>query len=119
MYLHFVVFDIKGNINITKLIDFHRKQNRIGTVTAIQPPGRFGILNFEGSKVRGFEEKPTGDGNWINGGFFVLESGVFDYIRDDSTIWEKAPMENLVEKEQLSVYFHKGFWPKTCFFTYS
>ena len=76
----------------------------------MQPPGRFGALGLSENKVYGFQEKPQGDGGWINGGFFVMSPKVIDYIDDDSTVWEKEPMERLAKESQLSAYFHKGFW---------
>ncbi|HPI41660.1 MAG TPA: sugar phosphate nucleotidyltransferase, partial [Pseudobdellovibrionaceae bacterium] len=83
---------------------------RLSTVTATQPPGRFGMISFEESRVTGFTEKPNGDGGFINGGFFVLNPKVVNLIKDDSTIWERDPMEALAKNGQMSVYFHKGFW---------
>jgi glucose-1-phosphate cytidylyltransferase len=106
----FTYGDGVANVDIAQLVTFHQAQKRLGTLTAVQPPGRFGALNFEGIKVTSFEEKPQGDGGWINGGFFVLSPKVLDYIKDDSTVWEKAPMERLAGEGQLSCYFHKGFW---------
>jgi len=99
-----------SNINISELIEFHKNSKTIDTVTAVQPPGRFGALEIIGNKIEKFKEKPDGDGNWINGGFFVLEPKVFDYIEDDSTIWEKYPLERLAKEKQLSAYKHTGFW---------
>jgi glucose-1-phosphate cytidylyltransferase len=97
-----------GNIDVRAGIDLHRKEGRLATVTATQPPGRFGAIDFEGNRVTGFQEKPTG--GWINGGFFVLSSQVGRYIKDDATVWEQEPMEKLAAEEELSVYFHHGFW---------
>jgi glucose-1-phosphate cytidylyltransferase len=99
-----------GNVNITELIAFHRAHKRLATLTGTQPPGRFGVLSLEGDRVIGFEEKPQGDGSWINGGFFVLSPRVIDYVTNDSTIWERGPMERLARDGQLSAYLHKGFW---------
>jgi glucose-1-phosphate cytidylyltransferase len=99
-----------ADIAIDRLLEFHRKQGTIATVTGVQPPGRFGALETEGSRVHGFSEKPEGDGGWINGGFFVLESGVERYLDGDSTIWEREPLEGLARDEELSVYRHHGFW---------
>jgi glucose-1-phosphate cytidylyltransferase len=82
----------------------------LATVTGVQPPGRFGAIEFDGAKVTGFKEKPQGDGGWINGGFFVLSPKVVDYIEGDATVWEKEPMENLASDGELSVYMHDGFW---------
>ena len=98
------------DVNISKLIDFHKNNKTIATVTAIQPPGRFGALNISENKITSFKEKPAGDGNWINGGFFVLDPKVFDYIEDDSTVWEIDPLEKLADENQLAAYKHSGFW---------
>lgn len=106
----FTYGDGLADVDIPKLIDFHRKQGTLATVTAIQPPGRFGGLSIEDSKVIHFEEKPAGDGAWINGGFFVLSPKVMNYINDDHILWEKDPLESLAKENQLSAYFHKGFW---------
>lgn len=99
-----------GDVNITETIKLHESLGRLATVTATQPPGRFGAIKFEGNQVLGFQEKPQGDGGWINGGFFVLSPKVGDYIEGDSTVWEQEPMENIAKDGELSVYFHKGFW---------
>jgi glucose-1-phosphate cytidylyltransferase len=99
-----------SNVNISQLIEFHKKQNSLATVTAVQPPGRFGALNMTENKITGFEEKPQGDHSWINGGFFILSSKVIDFIEDDSTVWEREPMEKLAQEGQLSAFIHKGFW---------
>ncbi len=99
-----------GDIDITRLIAFHRQQGRLATLTATQPPGRFGALNFEGSQIINFEEKPQGDGGWINGGFFVLSPKVIDYIHGDATLWEREPMQRLASEGQMSAFFHHGFW---------
>jgi glucose-1-phosphate cytidylyltransferase len=99
-----------SDIDIDASIEFHRKEGRLATVTAVQPPGRFGAIEMDGSRVTGFKEKPQGDGGWINGGFFVLSPKVVDYIDGDSTVWEKEPMENLAKDGELSVYIHDGFW---------
>jgi glucose-1-phosphate cytidylyltransferase len=99
-----------GDINITELIDFHQSGKRKATLTGVQPPGRFGSVNHEGDVVNSFQEKPEGDGAWINGGFFVLEPSVFDEIECDSTIWERQPLENLAKQRELGIYKHKGFW---------
>lgn len=106
----FTYGDGLSDINISKLIKFHRSKKKISTVTAVQQPGRFGRLNIKNDHVVSFEEKPPGDGAWINGGFFVLESDVFDYIKDDSVVWEKEPMDRLSKKNQLSAFKHDGFW---------
>mgnify|MGYP000563020860 FL=1 len=99
-----------SNVNIAQLLDFHKKQSTLGTITAVQPPGGFGALKIKNDLVEGFIEKPQGDGGWINGGFFVLEPKIFDYIENDSTIWEQQPLRNLAKEGQLSSFFHKGFW---------
>lgn len=99
-----------SNINLSKLIKFHKKNQKLATITAVQPPGRFGALVLDGEQVTGFIEKPEGDGGWINGGFFVLEPEIFDYIEDDLTIWEQQPLKNLASKGQLKSFLHKGFW---------
>ena len=99
-----------SDIDITESIAFHRREGRLATVTATQPPGRFGAINFEGSRVTSFQEKPSGDGGFINGGFFVLSPKVGSYIESDATVWEKEPMVNLAKDGQLSVFFHDGFW---------
>lgn len=106
----FTYGDGVADINISDLIKFHKNKKKIATVTAVQPPGRFGTLEIENDDVLKFIEKPVGDGNWINGGFFVLEPNVFDYIEGDSTIWEREPLEKLSFQRSLSVYKHKGFW---------
>jgi len=98
------------DVNITKLVDFHKNEKKYATVTAVQPPGRFGNLEINKNKITNFKEKPAGDGNWINGGFFVLEPQIFDYLKDDSIIWEKEPLEKLVQDDQLSAFKHDGFW---------
>ncbi|MDL1975131.1 MAG: glucose-1-phosphate cytidylyltransferase [Deltaproteobacteria bacterium] len=100
------------DLNINELVDFHRKQKTLATLTAVQPPGRFGAFNLDRNqdKIPTFKEKPQGDGAWINGGFFVLEPGVMDYISGDSTVWEGEPMEKLAEGGMLSAYRHRGFW---------
>jgi len=99
-----------GDVNITALIEFHKQHGKLATLTATQPPGRFGALNLNGSSVIGFQEKPQGDGNWVNGGFFVLSPEIFDYIKDDHTVWEHEPMEQLAREGQMVAHFHSGFW---------
>ena len=99
-----------GDININELIAFHNQQNSLATVTAVKPPGRFGVLNVEKNRISKFEEKPHGDESWISSGFFVLSRKVFDYIDDDNTSWEKEPMETLANEGNLSAYVHRGFW---------
>jgi glucose-1-phosphate cytidylyltransferase len=100
-----------SSINIQELVDFHRSHGKLATVTATQPPGRFGALKIsEDNRVNGFQEKPRGDGGWINAGFFVMEPGVFDYIEGDHTVLEKEPLERLANDEQLMAYKYPGFW---------
>ncbi|HVU43669.1 MAG: glucose-1-phosphate cytidylyltransferase [Xanthobacteraceae bacterium] len=99
-----------GDVNIRETIEFHNREHRLGTVTATQPPGRYGAIRFKGNVISGFQEKPVGDGAWINGGFFVLSPKVGDYIEGDTTVWEREPMERLAAEGELSVYFHRGFW---------
>tara|TARA_B100001142_G_scaffold104718_1_gene106729 strand:- start:15119 stop:15895 length:777 start_codon:yes stop_codon:yes gene_type:complete len=99
-----------ADINIKKLIDFHNKQKTLATVTATYPPGRFGSLAIENDKVTSFMEKPRGDGAMVNGGFFVLSPKVLDYIDNDSTSWEREPMEKLAKDGNLSAFKFDGFW---------
>lgn len=106
----FTYGDGVSTVNISELISFHKEQGRLATVTAVQPPGRFGVLDFNQNKVQGFKEKPQGDGAWINGGFFVLSPKVIDYIENDKTIWEQEPMNKLASAGQLSAFIHDGFW---------
>jgi len=106
----FTYGDGLGDIDLSKLIQFHKEKNKIATVTSVQTPGRFGSLAIDGDKISKFLEKPSGDGNWINGGFFVLEPKVFDYLKNDSTIWEREPLEKLAKDGQLSAYKHTNFW---------
>jgi len=97
--------------NITDLIKYHNSQGKLATVTAVRPPGRYGALNIKKSGiVESFQEKPDGDGSWINGGFFVLSPKVVEHISDDKTLWEDEPLEKLVSLKQLSAYKHHGFW---------
>jgi len=99
-----------ADVDIGALLAYHRQQGRLATVTAVQPPGRFGALEIDGSAVTGFAEKPQGDGGWINGGYFVLSPAVAGYIEGDASVWEREPMERLAAERQLSVYHHTGFW---------
>jgi glucose-1-phosphate cytidylyltransferase len=99
-----------GDIDVGAVIALHRQERRLATVTATQPPGRFGALRTIGNAVTGFQEKPMGDGGWINGGFFVLSPKVGDYIDGDTSVWEREPMERLAAEGNMSVYFHNGFW---------
>jgi glucose-1-phosphate cytidylyltransferase len=100
-----------GNVNIQELVAHHQKQKKMVTVTAVQPSGRFGALNLnEEDTVTAFLEKPKGDGAWINGGFFVCEPAVFDFIENDQVIWEKEPMEQIAAKGEMSAFRHQGYW---------
>jgi glucose-1-phosphate cytidylyltransferase len=102
-----------GNVNINELVEFHKKNKKKATVTVVQPTGRFGAVQFDQSdevKVFAFQEKPKGDGAWINGGFFVCDPSVFDEIDGDNTIWERKPLESLAEQGELVAYRHSGFW---------
>ena len=99
-----------GNINITKLIDNHNKSGKLATLTAVQPPGRFGVLDLEGSQVKSFQEKPVGENSWISGGFFVLEPPVIDFIDGDDCVWEEKPLKILSQNNELNAYKHNGFW---------
>jgi len=101
-----------SDVDITRLIAFHREQGALATVTAVQPPGRFGAfsLRSDSARVPSFREKPGGDGAWINGGFFVLDRAVIDLIEGDDTVWERGPMEQLAASGQLAAYRHEGFW---------
>jgi len=106
----FTYGDGLGDINITELIKFHQAHGQSATLTATQPPGRFGALKLNGNQVAGFQEKPQGDGGWINGGFFVLSPKVIDRIDGDDSVWEQEPMETLAHDGQMSAYLHHGFW---------
>lgn len=99
-----------GNIDIRRLVQFHRSHSKLATVTAVRPPARFGSLSLDGDTVREFSEKPQTDAGWINGGFFVFEPGVFDYLEGDHTILEREPLERLAAEGQLMAYRHTGFW---------
>jgi glucose-1-phosphate cytidylyltransferase len=99
-----------ADIDIGSLIEFHQQHGKDATVTAVQPAGRFGALKLDGNAVNGFQEKPTGDGHWINGGYFVLHPRALDRISDDTTVWEQAPLEGLARDGQLRAYRHSGFW---------
>lgn len=99
-----------GSVDIKKLINFHKSKKKLATMTIVKPPGRFGMVKLEDNLVAKFVEKPSGDGSWINGGFFVLEKKVLDLVKKDSDIWEKKPLEFLAKKKQLASFKHKGFW---------
>lgn len=102
--------DAVSTVDIGQLIAFHRGHGRLATVTAVRPPGRFGVLVTNGVTVERFDEKPLADGQWINGGFFVLSPAILDYIEDDATVWEREPLERLARDGQLMAFQHEGFW---------
>jgi len=106
----FTYGDGVANVDISSLINFSKSKNNLATVTAVQPPGRYGALDLNGSSILKFKEKPQGDGGWINGGYFVLWPKVLDYIDGDDTSWEGLPMERLAADSHFSAYFHRGFW---------
>jgi len=99
-----------GDVDLTELIAFHKAHGKQATVTAVQPPGRFGALDMDGTSVKSFIEKPQGDGMYINGGFFVLSPKVLDLIEDDNTFWERKPLEYLATANELQAFIHNGFW---------
>lgn len=100
-----------ADLDVGKVVDFHRSHGKVATVTAVPSPGRFGILDIgENEHVTRFHEKPDNEAGWINGGFFVLEPAVFDYIEGDETVWERAPLEKLARDDQLAAFRHRGFW---------
>jgi glucose-1-phosphate cytidylyltransferase len=108
----FTYGDGVSNVNVGELVSFHKTQGTLATLTAVQPPGRFGAISLTHgqTKITSFHEKPDGDGAWINGGYFVLEPEVINYINDDSTVWEHEPLQKLAHMQQLSAYRHAGFW---------
>lgn len=100
-----------SDVNIKKLLAFHKKNKKLATVTSIMPSGRYGAIDIsDNNEVKSFFEKPKGDGSWINGGFFVLEPKVLDYIDGDKTIWEREPLQDIVKDGQLNAFKHEGFW---------
>jgi glucose-1-phosphate cytidylyltransferase len=99
-----------SNIDINALMAFHKSHGRVATVSAVRPPARFGDLRIESSQVTRFEEKPQLGEGWINGGFFVFEAGIFDFLTDDLTVLEKSPLEKLAQEGQLMAYQHHGYW---------
>lgn len=102
--------DAVTDLDISAVLDFHRRHGKLATVTGVRPPGRFGSLKVDGSFVEEFVEKPDGDGGWINGGFFVLSKKAIDYIDGDQSVWEYEPMKQLAADRQLAFYPHGGFW---------
>jgi glucose-1-phosphate cytidylyltransferase len=107
---YFTYGDGLSDVDIDLLVDYHRQQGLLATMTAVQPPGRYGVLDIAGPLIRRFEEKPREAGGWINGGFFVLEPEVINYIPDDATVWEREPLERLAAEGQLCAFKHEGFW---------
>jgi len=106
----FTYGDGVADVDIAALIAFHKAEGRRATLTAVQPPGRYGSLAFERGRVLSFVEKPQGDGSWINGGFFVLDPSVIDLVDSDQCTWEQLPLQTLAERGDLSAYHHRGFW---------
>ena len=106
----FTYGDGLSDVDLNALLAFHREQHTLATLTAIQPPGRFGVIDIDADKIRAFQEKPPGDGSWINGGFFILEPQVFDFIEGDDVAWEREPLEKLARQGELSAFKHPGFW---------
>jgi glucose-1-phosphate cytidylyltransferase len=106
----FTYGDGVADIDLTALIAYHREQGALATVTAVQPPGRFGAVELNGTRVRSFEEKPRGDGVWLNGGYFVLSPEVARYLDGDDTTWEQEPLRKLTAEGQLASFRHEGFW---------
>ncbi|MBD2306525.1 glucose-1-phosphate cytidylyltransferase [Chroococcidiopsis sp. FACHB-1243] len=108
----FTYGDGVSSVNIKEIVKFHKEQNTLATLTASQPPGRFGAIHLEGdqTKITSFREKPDGDGAWVNSGFFVLEPETIDLIEDDNTVWEQEPLQKLAQMDELSAYKHPGFW---------
>ena len=99
-----------GNVDISALLTFHRQHRPLATLTAVMPPGRFGVLDMTDDRINRFEEKPPSGDGWINGGFFVLEPPVLDLIAGDTTLWEREPLETLAARHELAAYRHNGFW---------
>ena len=106
----FTYGDGVADVDISALTRFHAKHGKLATLTAVRPPGRYGAVRLDGDAVAGFQEKPEGDGGWINGGFFVLSPGVFEYIEGDATSWEVRPLGRLAREGNLRAFLHRGFW---------
>jgi glucose-1-phosphate cytidylyltransferase len=102
--------DCVTDLDLSSEIAFHREKGALATLAAVQPPGRFGVLSLDDERVTSFLEKPAGEGGWVNGGFFVVEPAVLDYIEGDETVWEREPMERLAQEDRLAAYKHSGFW---------
>lgn len=109
-FFFFTYGDGLSDINIKESLDFHIEHKKLATITAVRPPGRYGALDIENSLVKSFIEKPSGDGAYINGGFFILSPKVIDYIENDQTVWEKEPLEKLSKNSELMAFHHNGFW---------
>ena len=99
-----------SNVDISGLISFHKEKKSVATLTAVHPPERFGVLNISGDYVKEFHEKHSGESSWVNGGFFVFEPEIFDYLQDDTTVLERTPLETLAEEHKLTAFKHNGFW---------
>lgn len=106
----FTYGDGVADVDISSLLKFHKQHGKLATVTAVQPPGRYGALNMDACLVKGFTEKPKGDGGWINGGFFVLSPKCLGYVQDDFSSWESEPLAKLASEQQLMAFEHAGFW---------
>ena len=106
----FTYGDGLSDVDVRAVIDHHRESGALATMTTVQPPGRFGAVRLQEQKIVAFDEKPHGDGAWVNGGYFVLSPGVFDYIEGDDTVWEREPLERLAAAGKLSAFVHRGFW---------
>ena len=106
----FTYGDGVANVDIGALVNFHRQHGKRATVTAVQPPGRYGALSMDGNRVRGFIEKPQGDGGWINGGFFVLSPDCIELVENDASSWEGEPLSQLAAQGELMAFWHNGFW---------
>lgn len=106
----FTYGDGLSDVNVPETIALHKRSSALATVTAVQPPGRFGQITMNEQRITSFDEKPMGDGSWINGGYFVLDPKAVDYIQDDTTIWERGPLETLAQEGNLAAYLHRGFW---------
>lgn len=99
-----------GDVDISATLAFHKKHGKDATMTVVQPPGRFGAVQLDGTRAITFREKPSGDGGWVNGGFFILKKSVLSLIESDESIWEREPLEALAQKGELQAFYHKGFW---------
>ena len=109
-FFFFTYGDGLSDLDISKTINFHLKHKKLATITAVKPPGRYGALEIEDNSVKSFIEKPSGDGSYINGGFFVLSPKVIEFIDNDNSIWEQEPLQELAKKSELMAFYHDGFW---------